>query len=87
MNPFEKLKTTLFGRIDAEAQKCKKVSDLDSVFDKCLTGETAKQAKNLIKNRAAVESLLVAFTGDKDIGKKLDAIYQDDPKKGKGGKR
>lgn len=87
MNPFEKLKANLFGRVYAEGEQCKKVSDLDSVFDKCLPGETAKQAKSLIKNRAAVESLLVAFTGDKDIGKKLDAIYQDDPKKGKGGRR
>lgn len=87
MNPFENLKARILGHIGTEAQQCKKVSDLDAVFDKCLTGDTAKQAKNLIKNRAAVESLLVAFTGDKDIGKKLDAIYQDDPKKGRGGKR
>lgn len=86
MDSKDKKKQGLLGKLFDAGRRCRNVSELDGVFDKTLPGETAKQAKSLIKDRSAVEALLVAFTGDKDIGKRLDAIYGE-PKKGAGGKR
>lgn len=56
-------------------QECKTVQELSESLGARLPHGIAEPVKRLLGNRAAVESLLVRFTGDEGIGKKLDAIY------------
>lgn len=57
------------------AEECKTAAELSESLGARLPKGVAEPVKRLLGNRAAVEALLIRFTGDKSIGKKLDAIY------------
>ena len=64
-----------------DTSNCKTASDLSQAFGKALPKDMAAQAQGLLGNREAVTSLLERFTGDREIGQKLDAIYGPQHKK------
>lgn len=61
---------------------CKTTGQLADAMEKAMPADMAAQARELLGDKQALASLLYQFTGDKDIGKKLDAIY-DPPKRRK----
>lgn len=58
---------------------CETAEELGDALGNALPSGIGDPVKRLLSDRAAVESLLVRFTGDKSIGKKLDAIYGTKP--------
>lgn len=73
-----------FSAVSADAEKCKTVDELSENLGARLPKGVAEPVKRMLKNRAAVEALLVRFTGDRSIGKKLDTIYGEQrPSKGR----
>ena len=54
---------------------CKTASDLSQALGKALPQDMAAQAQGLLADRGAVTALMERFTGDPNIGRKLDALY------------
>ena len=69
------LAANLAHKILLQGGRCETAADLAASVEKVLPKSMATQAQGLIADRAAVTSLLQAFTGDPHIGDKLDAIY------------
>ena len=72
---------SIMQRHHLDTTKCKTTSQLADAMDKALPSSLAAQGRALLEDRQALNALLFKFTGDPNISKKLDAIYDTPPKR------